>query len=301
MPVQFGYDVSGTVIAVGASVPESLKPGTEVYSCVPLKYHGTISDYCISVTSATTTRPSSVSHTDAASVPLATLTALQALDRADRHLKGGLAGKTVYVPGGLSSVGAAAVQLAKNVFKASKVITTLSTGKIAKAETLLGAGVLDQIIDYTKQSPEKTITPASVDFMFDTMNEGFQNLHLMKKGGLILGIAGIPFGPDLPRALKNMPLLVRYGLNAYGRLANLRSWRYGVEIGFLFMLESSEDLGRIRGWVEGGLLRPIVGRIAAFDKMEDVRKGCHEVNSGKGGVGKFVVVMDGKNPSPAAT
>jgi phosphopantothenoylcysteine synthetase/decarboxylase len=85
------------------------------------------------------------------------MTALQAL----RRYKGDLAGKTVFVPAGrtnsitpfsqlysnkipVSGTGLFACQLAKHVFKAGKVITTVSTSKIDKVSELLGEGIVDE-------------------------------------------------------------------------------------------------------------------------------------------------------------
>lgn len=100
----------------------------------------------------------SLSFEEAASIPLAATTALQAL----RKYHGDLAGKTVFVPAGcskslnipqfdsyaddilVSGTGLFACQLAKNVFHAGKVITTVSTAKIPKLKELLGENTIDQ-------------------------------------------------------------------------------------------------------------------------------------------------------------
>jgi len=103
-------------------------------------------------------KPRSLSFEEAASIPLAAMTALQAL----RKYHGSLAGKTVFVPAGctkpltshvlihmlmiflVSGTGLFACQLAKNVFHAGKVITTVSTAKIPKLKELLGENTVDQ-------------------------------------------------------------------------------------------------------------------------------------------------------------
>lgn len=84
--------------------------------------------------------PSDLSFNEAASLPLAAITAAQAL----RKYEGDLAGKTVFIPAGLGGTGAFACQLAKNVLKAGKVITTVSTAKVDKIPEYLGEGVVDQ-------------------------------------------------------------------------------------------------------------------------------------------------------------
>lgn len=278
------------MIAVGSSVPSTLKPGTEVYSRVPEAFRGTVSDYAISTVSTTSVKPNFISHIQAASIPLAALTALKSLDIANTYLDGGLKGKTVYIGGGLSGTGSIAVQLAKNVFGAAKVITTLSTSKIGKAEALLGNGVLDQIVDYTKEDPGTAIAAGSVDFMFDAvMGQGLKSLHLMKKGGIILSISGLPFGPELKTGAPDMPVVIRWILNAIGMAMQYRAGRYGVKYQSVFMNPSAKDLDRLGKWIDEGSIKPIVGRVAKFDNLKDIREGCQEVFSGKGGIGKFVI------------
>jgi NADPH:quinone reductase-like Zn-dependent oxidoreductase len=102
-------------------------------------------------------KPPSLSFAEAASIPLAAMTALQAL----RRYNGDLTGKTVLVPAGCALVnspnfmcftnptivggtGLFACQLAKHAFKAGKVITTVSTSKIRKVKQLLGDDTVDE-------------------------------------------------------------------------------------------------------------------------------------------------------------
>jgi NADPH:quinone reductase-like Zn-dependent oxidoreductase len=273
-------------------VPSSLKPGTEVYSRVPESCRGTISEYALSTASTTALKPSTISHIQAASIPLASLTSLQALDKANLHFKDGLRGKTVYIPGGLSATGATAIQVAKNVFGAARVITTVSTAKMLKIESLLGKEVLDQIIDYTEKDPAKTIPAGSIDFMFDTMGQAMQSLHLMKRGGLILTVSGIPFGPELKAVAPDMPKIIRGILFPIGKALQYRAGRYGTEYHCVFMKPSAKDLKRMTEWIDRGKLKPVVGRVAELDNLQEVRDGCQEVFSHKGGVGKFVIQID---------
>lgn len=114
-------------------------------------------------------------------MPLAALTAYQSVLRADSQLPGGLKGKTVLIPAGMSGTGSVAVQLAKNVFGAGRVITTLSTGKIGRAEELLGKGI--EAVDYTKDDVVKALGKETVDFLFDTTSCSLSLGSLVKKGG----------------------------------------------------------------------------------------------------------------------
>ena len=291
-PAIMGYDLSGTIEAVGSAVSAAghLKPGMEVYSRVPQQHHGTIAEYAVSTAAATALKPISLTHVEAASIPLASLTALQALQKADKLVPGGLEGKTIYVPGGLSGVGATAVQLAKNVFGVKTVITTLSTGKISKAGPLLGEKVLDQVIDYTKQDPTKEIAAKSVDFMFDIMGQGMGSMALMKKGGVIIAVAGLPFGRDIEEAFPKLPFMFKTVMRVYGSYVNLNAWWYGLgHVSYFGMKASGKDLSSLSEWIDKGLVKTVVGATAKLDDIDAIRANCENIQKGKGGLGKFVI------------
>jgi NADPH:quinone reductase-like Zn-dependent oxidoreductase len=277
--------------ALSSSRPD-LKPGTEVFSRLPEHCRGSVSEYALSTESATALKPKSVSHVEAASIPLVSLTTLQAFDAAAAHFEGGLKDKVIFIPGGLSGTGSIAIQMAKRVFGAGTVLTTLSKPKIAMVDELLGKDTVDQIIDYTTEDPIKVIPPGSVDFVYDTMGQGLACLPLMKKGGIIVSISGMPFGSDLKVKMPTMPVMIRWLLNAIGAVIQFRAQMYGVRYFYHFMQPSGKDLKRLSEWIDQGKIKPVVGRVALLDGLKDVREGCQHVFSGKGGVGKFVIEID---------
>jgi NADPH:quinone reductase-like Zn-dependent oxidoreductase len=116
-------------------------------------------------------------------MPLVLYTASNALQQAANLLQGGLKGKTVLIPGGLSGTGSVGVQLAKHVYGASKVITTTSTNKIPLMSQYVVDGSVDQIIDYKKQDIHKEIPFQSVDFAFDNMGAMTSLIPLVKPSG----------------------------------------------------------------------------------------------------------------------
>lgn len=222
-------------------------------------------------------------------MPLAAQTALQALDVAEAKLPGGLKGKTVYIPAGLSGTGHFAVQLAK-CFGAAKVITTLSTGKIEKMKELLGERGADQIVDYTKENVNAAIGSGVVDFMFDTVGETVKALPVMKKGGLVVSISTLPSGSLMKKmGSEALPWYLSFFMDAADWI--LRSWTSFRGVGYQYLLleGNARDLGRLSKWVEEGKLKPVVGRTAKMENIEDVRSGCQQILDGKGGVGKFVI------------
>ncbi|KAI8195844.1 2-methylene-furan-3-one reductase [Colletotrichum sp. SAR 10_65] len=138
-PYQIGYDCAGVVTQVGKDV-KGIKVGDEVFSRLPEANRGAWSEYAKCPEHYVALKPKNLSFEDAASLPLAGMTALQTLSR----YQGSLAGKTVFAPAGLSGTGAYACQLAKKVFNAGKVITTVSTSKVDQVPKLLGEGTVDQ-------------------------------------------------------------------------------------------------------------------------------------------------------------
>ncbi|KAG4074371.1 hypothetical protein HA402_008780 [Bradysia odoriphaga] len=294
-PYKIGFDVSGIIVDVSPEVlalNPDLKQGTEVFSRVPVHCHGTVAEYALSTVSATVPIPRTLSHIEAASIPLASLTSLQVLDRADAALDGGLKGKTVFIAGGLAGTSSMAIQLAKNVFKVGKIITTVSTAKVSKVEELLGKNVVDQIIDYTKEDPARVIPSGSVDFMFDTMGQATALLKILKKGAVIVSVSGIPFGPDLKKGTPDLPMHVECLLSFLGGITKFRAWCHGVSYSYLFMEPNASDLARLSQYIDDGMLKPVVGRVAKFENLQEVRAGCQEVYTGKGGIGKFVIEVN---------
>jgi NADPH:quinone reductase-like Zn-dependent oxidoreductase len=288
-PYLIGFDVAGVIIAVGSGV-KNLKPGDEVYSRVPDNYRGVVSEYALSTVGTTSLKPKSLSFNEAAAVPLAAGTALQCLERGDSKLEGGLKGKTVLIVGGLSGTGSFGVQLAKNVFGAATVITTLSTVKVAKAKELWGEEGITYV-DYTKEDVVKKIGHGTVDFFFDTQGLAFTYLPVVKKGGVVVSISMMPSGDELKENMvPELGGLLRMALNGMAWWPHRKMKSAGVDYSYLFMHPGAEMLDRLSGWIDEGKVKPVVGRQAKlFDEFDEVKAGCQQILDAKGGTGKFVV------------
>ncbi|KAB8077263.1 chaperonin 10-like protein [Aspergillus leporis] len=269
------------------------KVGDEVYVRLPESHRGAWSEYAGCPEEFIALKPPSLSFESAAAIPLAATTAFQALQK----YNGDLTGKTVFVPAGLGGVGLYALQLAKHVFHAGNVITTVSTSKIPKVEELLGKGTVDQIIDYRKSDPKDVIPHGSVDFLFDTMAVSMEYLCLMRpKTSRIVSISTLPSGtllqnssvmrlPDRP----TLPFAYKAVLNVLDATRRLRARRYGVEYSYMFLEPSGNDLDTLRGYIEEGKLKTVVGTTANLRDIEEVRKACQVVYGGQGGLGKVVI------------
>jgi NADPH:quinone reductase-like Zn-dependent oxidoreductase len=130
-----GHDVSGQVEAIGKNVTQ-FKPGDEVFGACA----GSCAEYACAKEDKVAPKPANVSFEDAAAVPVAGLTALQAL-RDQGHVQ---RGHRVLVDGASGGVGTYAIQVAKAF--GAEVTAACSTNKMETAQSI-GA---DHVIDYTR-------------------------------------------------------------------------------------------------------------------------------------------------------
>ncbi len=136
-----GTDVAGIVEAVGEIVTR-FKAGDEVFGCV----HGAFAEYVLAREAYLTLKPANRSFEEVAAVPLAALTALQAI----RYAGGIRAGQHVLIQGASGGIGMYAVQLVKA--SGAEVTAVCSTRNVSMARSL-GA---DHVIDYTKEDFTKS-------------------------------------------------------------------------------------------------------------------------------------------------
>jgi NADPH:quinone reductase-like Zn-dependent oxidoreductase len=94
-PLKLGFDLSGTVVEIGSSV-DNVAVGDEVYCCLLGTDTGAWSEFALATASLVAHKPKSLSHAQAASLPMVSMTALQALDK----VPNGLAGKTILIAAG---------------------------------------------------------------------------------------------------------------------------------------------------------------------------------------------------------
>ncbi|MFJ2262160.1 NADP-dependent oxidoreductase [Streptomyces sp. NPDC087844] len=185
-PFVLGWDVSGVVEAVGLGVSIH-KPGDEVFGMLPYPFGvGAHAEYVTAPARAFARKPAEVDHTQAGAVPLAALTAWQALvDTADVR-----PGQRVLIHAAAGGVGHLAVQIAKE--RGAYVIGTASSGK---HEFLRGLGA-DELVDY--RETDFTEAVRDVDVVLDTVGGDYRSrsLRTLRPGGLLVSI--LPSGsPEL--------------------------------------------------------------------------------------------------------
>ena len=220
-PHIMGYDVSGIVVEVGKDV-RSVKVGDEVFARPNQEDAGSIAEFARIHENELAIKPKNMSHIDAASVPLAGLTAWQAL-----VTKGNInRGDKVLIHAGSGGVGTLAIQIAK-YFGAEVTTTTSSKNKdLVKS---LGA---DLVIDYTTQSFENELS--NYDLVIDaiggdTLTKSFK---VLKKGGRLVSIKG----QDTENLAKE----------------------YGVNFEWFFMSPDGEMLTEIASLISQGTIKTVI-------------------------------------------
>lgn len=222
LPLIPGYDVAGVVEKVGAKVTK-LKVGDAVYGYA--LFGGGWAEYAVLAENEAAIKPKSSSFVEAAAVPLAALTAWQALIDVAKLS----AGQTVLIHGGSGGVGSFAVQIAKA--RGARVIATAST---ANQDLLKQLGA-DVAIDYTKTKFEDVAK--EVDVVLDPVGRDTlaRSYAVVKKGGIIATLVARPDQAALDK--------------------------YGIRGASIWGKPDANELAEITKLIEAGKIKPIVTQV----------------------------------------
>jgi NADPH:quinone reductase-like Zn-dependent oxidoreductase len=250
-PYTLGWDVSGVVEEVGGGVSR-FQPGDEVYGMPRFPWQaGAYADYVTAPSRHFAPKPAGLSHEEAAALPLAGLTAWQALvDTADVQ-----AGQRVLVHAAAGGVGHLAVQVAK-----ARGAYVLGTARAAKHDFLRELGV-DEPIDYT--TTDFTTAAKDVDVVVDLIGGeyGGRSLRVLRPGGLLVAITGA------------------------GPATLLMAEKAEVRAAQLLVEPDHAGLEGLTALVEAGKLRP---RVAEVLPLEEAAR-AHELGESGRTTGKIVL------------
>jgi NADPH:quinone reductase-like Zn-dependent oxidoreductase len=186
LPLIPGYDIAGIVEKTGVKVTK-LKAGDAIYGYPT--FGGGWAEYVTVSEGEVAAKPTSLSFTEAAAVPMGALTPWQALvDVAQLR-----AGQTILIHGGSGGVGSFAVQIAKA--RGARVIATAST---ANQDLLKQLGA-DVPIDYTKTRFEEIAK--DVDAVLDPVGKDTlaRSYDVVKKGGIVMSLVARPDRAELEK------------------------------------------------------------------------------------------------------
>jgi alcohol dehydrogenase len=239
-PYRLCYDVSGIVAAVGGGVTK-FKAGDEVYSRVAHDRMGTLSTYTLTPQSTIAFKPKSLSHDQAAAVPLAGLTALQAL----------------------RDVGKAKSADKILILGASEVVTTVSAEGASLAREL-GA---TQTIDYKKEKFNETVK--NVDLCLDTTGEANSAFSTLRQGGTVVSIITAPTVAGMTRSGIEVGLATQAFLTAASAPVLANAAIHGGHYEWLFMKPSGAELTEFAQWIDSGKIKPVIDRTYTFTQYKE--------------------------------
>ena len=183
LPLTLGSDLSGVVEAVGTGVA-GLRPGDEVYGVTNGRFTGAYAEYALVEAGRVAPKPRTLNHVQAAAVPVVAVTAWQMLFKHARVA----AGQRVLIHGAAGSVGAYAVQLARQA--GARVIGTARGADIDRVREL-GA---DEAIDVGAARFEAVLAGETVDVVVDLVGGEAQarSLEILGPGGVLVSAVSEP-------------------------------------------------------------------------------------------------------------
>lgn len=248
-PYILGYDVSGTVVQVGRGVTIH-QPGDEVFGMLRYPYPGcAYAEYVTAPARHVTRKPPELDHVQAAALPLAGLTAWQALvDTADLQ-----PGQRVLIHAAAGGVGHLAVQIAK-----ARGAYVIGTARSAKHDLVRRLGA-DEVVDYTIEDFAVRVT--DVDAVVDPIGGGYGNRSLacLRSGGVLVSL--VPPDP---------------GLDVRGARAR------GIRVAHMLVEPDQAGMRAIADLVGRGLLSPVVDAVFPLELAAEAhRRGETNRTAGK--------------------
>ena len=240
-PATLGSDFSGVIEKVGERVSSStsisdLKLGDEVYGHAGAFAGGSgaFAEMALAKADTIAHKPKTLTHEQAAGLPLVGVSAWQALVETIGLTKG----QKILIHGGAGGIGSIAIQLAKHL--GAYVATTVSTNDIQFVKEELGA---DEAIDYKTQTFEDVL-PLDFDAVFDTVGgETYtRSFKVLKRdgGGIIVSMLEQPVQELMDQ--------------------------FGVKAVFVFSQGNRERLTKLAEWVDQNNIRVNVERTFPLDE-----------------------------------
>jgi NADPH:quinone reductase-like Zn-dependent oxidoreductase len=254
-----GADLAGVVEAVGAEVTE-FQPGDEVFGTSAASW----AEYAPAREIRLVPKPANVSFEEAAAVPVAAVTALQALRDKGRVQ----AGQKVLINGASGGVGTFAVQLAK-VFGAE--VTAVCSPRNVDLVRSLGA---DHVVDYTQE--DFTRRGDRHDLMLDIA--GSRPFSEFRRALTPRATAVVVGAPMSNRGLGPLSHIIGSRLTSLGRSQTVTLFAAKIE---------KDDLAYLGQLLEAGKLKPVIDRRYELSRVPDALRYLGEGHAR----GKIVITM----------
>lgn len=253
-PIIIGWDAAGVIEEVGEGVTD-WQVGDRVFARPETTPRGTYAEFALVDTHLLSSIPDNLTSVEAAAVPLAGLTAWQALFTFGKLEKG----EKVLIHGGAGGVGHFAIQLAKH---AGAYVYTTASERNHELVKRLGA---DEVIDYKRENFEDQLK--EIDIVFDTVGGDVQSksYSVLKQGtGRLVTIVGVP---DEEEARS-------YDVQAHG----------------VWLEPDGEQLKKLAALIEESQIRVIIDQ--SFSFSEQGVKDAHAQSETGHASGKIVITFE---------
>lgn len=255
-PHIMGNEIAGTVETIGSSVTR-FRVGDRVYARLDKFEMGGCAEFVAEEEKNVAHAPYSIPPEVAAGIPLVALTAWQCLHEIGDVQKG----YDVLIHGGAGSVGRFAIQFAK---RGGADVTATGSEASRQVITTLGS---DRFLDYRKERFESL--GRRFDIVLDlvggeTLDRSFS---VVKRGGIVISIAGIPDRPTARELGKGIFLQTLFGILTFrqNRLAN----QAGARFRYMFMHPDGQQLEQFSKWIDAGELVTNVDKVFALKKFAE--------------------------------
>jgi len=274
-PMRLGSDGAGIIEEVGSAVND-FNVGDEVYFRTEVSHMGTFAEYINISSDLIAKKPSNMTFTEAASIPLVGLTSYQALsDRA--NIK---SGNKVLIHAGSGGIGTFAIQYAKHI--GAYVATT---GSEKRFDLLKNLGA-DKLIDYKKEQFENELK--DYDIVYDTIGADYheKSYKVLAKDGKLVSILGIPTVDVLSKLGANWLIKTISRINLMFK--NNQAKKHHATYLHHFMHGSGKELAAIGKIIEQGKIKAVIDSTYSLEKLKEA------INNSVGGraVGKIVVEIE---------
>jgi len=249
-----GHDISGVVSEIGPDYNGPLEVGHEVFALISADRGEGQADYAICKANEVAMKPKSISHQEAAALPIPLLTAWEALSD-HGAIKSDM---KVFITGASGAVGILAVQIAKHRFHAH--VVALASSQTHESLRNMGA---DEVLDYKVAGWASQIK--GIDLVFDTVGG-----EVLEKCWEVVGDTGVivTVGDPAPEW-------------AFGRGEAVESAGHpGVRYKHFIVSSNSERLGECGKTIDAGSVKPLM--IKAYPFAESAKAWASARQRGRG-------------------
>ncbi|OUL21639.1 zinc-binding alcohol dehydrogenase [Nostoc sp. RF31YmG] len=253
-PMILGFDLAGEVVAIGSQV-KRFQPGDAIYGSTALP-GGAYAEFAAIPENLAAPKPTNLSYEEAAAVPLAALTALQAL-RDQGNIQ---AGQSVLINGAAGGVGIFAVQIAKAL--GTEVTGVCSTKNVDLVKSL-GA---DRVIDYKQQDFTQETGPYNM--IFDAVGKRSPSdcKRVLKPNGVY--ITTLPSPESIVQSV-------------------LTTFLPGQKVKFILEKPNTKDLLYLKELIEAGKIRVVIHRTYPLQELA----AAHTESETERAVGKIALAQ----------